>query len=143
MTMYADSVFQNQGDQIRIRKKDLISVSVYPLHAEYSQRSVRLPGPPGAVIRRLLDWAARMGIKPPEGSPRAAPHLSAAGRKYHCPLRWSWHKCRCHLHFWIFIAFVAPPEGPGSWRAGHRMLAVRTKVPDEGYSVVNVHSVQY
>ncbi len=108
MTMYADSVFQNQGDQIRVRNKDLISISVYPLHAEYSQRSVRFPGPPGAVIRRLLDWAARMGIKPPEGSPRAAPHLSAAGRKYHCPLRWSWHKCRCHLPFGSSLRFSLP-----------------------------------
>jgi hypothetical protein len=45
--------------------------------------------------------------------------------------------------FWILIAFLAPPEGPGSWRAGHRMLAVETKVPDDGYSVVKVHFVHY
>ena len=33
--------------------------------------------------------------------------------------------------FWILIAFLAPLS-TGSWRAGHRMLAVETKVPDEG-----------
>ena len=73
MTMYADSVFQNQGDQIRIRNKDLISISVYPLHAEYSQRSVRFPGPPGAVIRRLLTGQLAWESNPPKdlhGPPR-------------------------------------------------------------------------
>ena len=44
--------------------------------------------------------------------------------------------------FWILIAFLAPLN-TGSWRAGHRMLAVETKVPDDGYSVVKVHFVHY
>ena len=143
-TMYADSVFSESGGSDQYRMKDLIPDSILTYHV----RSIRSAPSASRAIPGLSSggcWTGQYshGNRTPPKDLHGPPRTTCCRTEVSLSASLVVAQLQMPSAFWILIAFLAPPEGPGSWRAGHRMLAVRTKVPDEGYSVVKVRSVHY
>ena len=130
-TMYADSVFSESGGSDQYQMKDLIPDSILTYHV----RSIRSAPSASRAIpglssgERLL--GSLMGIELPRriSTGRPAPWCCRTEVSLSASLVMA--QLQVQPAFWILIAFLAPLN-TGSWRAGHRMLAVKTKVPDEG-----------
>ena len=105
-TMYADSVFSESGGSDQYQMQDLIPDSILTYHV----RSIRSAPSASRAIPGLSSggcWTGQYshGNRTPRRISTGRPALRAAGRKYHCPLRWSWHNCRCHLPFGSSLRF--------------------------------------